>query len=248
MTHEKKDQNRMEYIQSGRSMGEWWDHSTNPDRYEEFSEVLPSRFDYSDREELRIVDVGSSTGEPVDRLASHLEDVYGLETYVIGIDVGDEPLREALEEDRIDEGRAGRVQDWQPDPDSYDIAVSKTLFPQIDPWDQSRALDLIETAVRPGGAAALQIDPYGKDIFKGFSYVFSGEELSEVSEETDRFREYPLDGPMSDFRASRFLPESEQDLVPDHEFYDGYLGGMRAELDELEEDGTDVSEEDIIER
>lgn len=208
MNDENYDINSEEDIERGRENGVWADTTTQPNRYDDLLEGLHGRVDYDEGEQIDVLDIGCSRGVAAEYFANELEDEYGVDVNVVGLDANQQAVDEAS--GRLDDAYLGMAQDLDFDDDDFDIVTSKTLLSRISGEDQTEALQEIDRVVDSEGYAAVQLDPKGRDgITTGHSYVMTGEELSEVGYETmedgDAFESYPMDDVLEQYQFANFM-------------------------------------------
>lgn len=212
---ENYDINSGEDIERGRKNGVWADTTTQPNRYDDLLEGLHGRVDYDKGDEIDVLDIGCSKGVAAEYFANELEDEYGVDVNVVGLDANQQAVDEASE--RLDDSYHGMAQDLDFDEDDFDIVTSKTLLSRISGRDQTEALQEIDRVVDSDGYAAVQLDPMGRDgITTGHSYVMNGEELSEVGYETaedgESFASYPMDDVLEQYQFANFMETESQEL------------------------------------
>lgn len=244
------DKNSGQDIERGRDEGVWTDTTTQPNRYEDFIQGLEGRADYQKGEEIEILDVGCSKGVAAEYFAESLEEEYGVNVNVVGLDIEEGAVRSASE--RLSEAYQGEAQDMKFEDDRFDIVTSKTLLSRIPGTDQTEALQEIDRVVDSEGYAAVQVDPEGhQEMARGQSYVMTGEELSAVGEATaengENFSDYPMRDVLDEFRWDNFIEEDTQETVaetnPDTE---GFLGATRDVADNYEDQTESGKDDDII--
>ncbi len=201
--------NTHEYLEENLENGVWPDNTTQPTRYEGFAQEIVKRTAegyFDDLDEIRLLDIGSSTGEATEGLATALEYHSDLEVETFSYDIDHKALETNREYDHTDhqlQGAVGAEKDaegeFQDRPlpfrdGSFDLVVSKTLLSRFTrPQDQSAALREIERVVRDDGLAAVEIDPQGSDrVITGNEYALEGRQFRELADETNGFSDYPL--------------------------------------------------------
>lgn len=209
---ENYDINSESDIERGRDNGVWADTTTQPNRYDDFLEGLHGRVDYQEGQQIDVLDVGCSEGVAAEYFASELEEEYGVDVNVVGLDVDEGSVEKASE--RLDEAHHGMAQDIDFDQNDFDIVTSKTLLSRIPGDDQTQALQEIERVVDSEGYAAVQLDPYGREgITTGHSYVMTGDELSEVGERTmedgEAFASYSMDEELDPYQFANFMEQED---------------------------------------
>lgn len=235
------DNNSGDDLQESVERGVWTDHTTEHNRYDDLRMGLYGRANFDSGDVIQILDVGCSNGEAISYFADHVEEHYGVDTNVVGIDIGDEVVEDAEEEGNVDEGYQGEAQNLEHfDEGEFDIVTSKTLLSRISGDQQTEALREIDRVVRDDGYACVQIDDGGNnEPERGESYVMTGEEMSEVSRETNGFSDYPIASELEAYHFEKFSDgiefETRGGEGTDHGFEDGFLGGTRAVADSYEE-------------
>lgn len=245
MRFEASQNNSYENVESGRQDGVWTDHTTQVNRYDDLLEAVGERANYDGDEELDILDVGCSTGEAANYFAEELEERYGVSVNVVGVDIGDEVVEEA--DQVLDEAYQGKAQDLDFETDRFDIVTSKTLLSRIGPEDQTDAMNEINRVVNDEGYAAVEVDPEGEDrVFKGTSYVMTGEEMDEVSEQTEGFSDYSIAEELEPYKAVDFHPEKETpDNIEKHNEGE-FLGTTRHAAEQAGQEQEGSGDDDII--
>ncbi len=213
---ENYDMNSGDDLERGREKGIWADTTTQPNRYDDLLEGLHGRVDYDEGDQIDVLDIGCSRGVAGEYFASELEDEYGIDVNIVGLDANEEAVEEAS--NRLDEAYHGMAQDLDFDEGDFDIVTSKTLLSRISGEDQTEALQEIDRVVDSDGYAAVQLDPKGREgITTGHSYVMTGEELSEVGFETmeggEAFASYPMDDVLEEYQFAHFMNEQSEDEV-----------------------------------
>ncbi len=245
MRFEASQNNSYENVESRRQDGVWTDHTTQVNRYDDLLEAIGERSNYDGDLELDILDVGCSTGEAANYFAEELEDRYGVTVNVVGVDIGDEVVDEAGQV--LDEAYQGKAQNLDFETDRFDIVTSKTLLSRIGPEDQTDAMNEINRVVDDDGYAAVEVDPEGEDrVFKGTSYVMTGEEMTEVSQETEGFSDYSIAEELEPYKAVDFHQEKEKpDDVEKHNEGE-FLGTTRHVAEQAGQEQEGSGDDDII--
>lgn len=245
---ENYDINSEEDLERGRDNGVWADTTTQPNRYDDFLEGLHGRVDYEEGQEIDVLDVGCSEGIAAEYFANELEDEYGVDVNVVGLDANQQAVDEASE--RLDEAYFGMAQDLDFDENDFDIVTSKTLLSRIPGVDQTQALQEIERVVDTEGYAAVQLDPNGREgITTGHSYVMTGDELSEVGEQTiedgEAFASYPMDEELDPYQFANFM---EQENVGSNESSSSDAGTFDELINQASRSysGDEADDDDII--
>ncbi|MFB6174369.1 MAG: class I SAM-dependent methyltransferase [Candidatus Nanohalobium sp.] len=215
---ENYDINSGEDIERGRENGVWADTTTQPNRYDDLLEGLHGRVDYDEGEQIDVLDIGCSRGVAGEYFASELEDEYGIDVNIVGVDANQDAVDEASE--RLDDAYLGMAQDLDFEEGDFDIVTSKTLLSRISGEDQTEALQEIDRVVGSEGYAAVQLDPKGREgITTGHSYVMTGQELTEVGQETvedgEAFASYPMDDVLEQYQFANFMEEQEEEVDTD---------------------------------
>ena len=139
-------------------MDDLWTVTETPVGYGMFQDGLEHVIDQHPKDELSVLDVGSSTGEAFSRLLEDLE--RSLESSLEGYSL--EP-REVVYRGRDQgfhenpvQGIVGTEDYYIPFKESsFDIVVSNNLFPYID--DQREALEGVKYVLNDGGYAAVHV-------------------------------------------------------------------------------------------
>ncbi|MFB6214064.1 MAG: class I SAM-dependent methyltransferase [Candidatus Nanohaloarchaea archaeon] len=194
--------NDLESFEDRRAEGVWDDQTTFPNRYDGFREGALSYVE--DRDDVYLVDIGCSTGEPAYRFSQWIEE-QDVHTTVHGVDIDGEAVREAASEGRVDEYSHSSASDTGLETGQADMVVCKTLLSRIRPEHQSEALQEINRIVPDDGVALLEVDIFGKDKYTGNEYAIPGDELDELADETDGFTDYPVE----EFEQYRIRDEQE---------------------------------------
>lgn len=248
MKFTSKQNNSAEDIQASVQQGVWTDHTTQPNRYEDLLHGLKGRADFYGEDEVDILDVGCSSGEAIEYFAEEVESEYEVDVNVVGLDIGDEVIEEAENNGRVDEGYQGKAQNMEEfDDGEFDIVTSKTLLSRISGGQQSEALREINRVVSDEGYATVQVDPEGgRNPVTGTSYVMTGDEMEELSEETGGFEEYSIAEELEPHAAKKHFPEPETSSSPDNA--EGNFITSTKEVAESYEEGqpSEDGDDDII--
>jgi len=101
--------------------------STNPNKYRHIYKKVLNRVNKQNLNSLIIVDVGCSTGEPVEKFSSYLERK-GIDTYVVGVDYREKSLEAAIKNSRIDEGHRALAQKLPFNNNYADVVICLNLI------------------------------------------------------------------------------------------------------------------------
>lgn len=224
--------------------GVWPDHTTQVNRYDNFVGALYGRADFDDSGELDILDVGSSTGEASRYFADQIESEYGVETNVIGADVGEKAANKAGTQ--LDAAVQADARNLPFEDDSFDIVTCKTLLSRIRPEDQAEALSEIERVASDEAYVAVEVDSGMDDRpVTGENYVLRGDELSDIKESTEGFEKL-LEDELEGYETRRFFQSSEEPV--DAEVYNegDFLGATMHQADKYKEEEEAGGEENMI--
>jgi len=227
--------NDEKYVEKGRKKGQWRDHTTFENRYHGFEEELGEYIQEDD--DIMMLDAGCSSGLATETHAEYLEEEYGVNVEVIGLDLSDEKLKEAESKKRIDYPVQGSLTDIPLENDSVDYFLTKTTVSRMPGEAQTQALQEALRVTKPEGFVSLEVDPKGKDrTYSGIHYVGSTQELQEMADETSEFEDYPL--PIeSEIQTSENI---EENLIRQENAFES----IASDLEEIEEDNE--NDDDII--
>lgn len=234
----------MQTINSGRDEGIWTDHTTQKNRYDNLRLGLYGRASFSDKDNLKILDVGCSTGEASRYFADALEDHYEVDVDIIGVDISEEIVEEAQEV--LDDAETQLAQNLDYSHSEFDIVVSKTVLSRIHPDDQTEALKEISRLTDNDGYAAIQVDSHGDERpVTGNSVVITGDELSSLEERTEGFSQYPMREEFAKYDVTEHMNQETVQTETEKKNEGEFLGYTRHVADELEPE-TEESDDDII--
>ncbi|MCJ7478953.1 MAG: class I SAM-dependent methyltransferase [Candidatus Nanohaloarchaeota archaeon QJJ-7] len=185
--------------------GIWSDTTTKPNRYNHYVEGVIQLADEGYLEpdqELKVLDIGSSTGEATQGFEKAVEYNTDLEVETVSYDVN----RSALENNRADQRSDGYVQGMTPDvksddqvflpfaDESFDIVLSKTLLSRLSGDHQTRALQEINRVLDDEGVAAVEIDPEGKPrTYSGKERIVKAHSFDRAAQKSNDFSTYPIE-------------------------------------------------------
>lgn len=190
------------YLAEQRAAGIWPDNTTKETRYEGFARELVGLADdghFDDRDSIRMLDVGASTGKAPYGLSAVIEQVIGVDVETVGYDISAGALQQYRDPDTgehayLDHQVQGDARQL-PFPDgAFDLVTSKTLLSRIHGADQSAALREIDRVLADDGVAAVEVDPTGEDrVYTGDEHVMPAADLAALREASGEFEAYPLE-------------------------------------------------------
>lgn len=198
-----RDLNSGDYVEEERDRGVWPDSTTQVTRYEGFAQGIVSLAEdgyFEDRDSVRMLDVGASTGEAPHGLATAIEQYTGMDVETVGYDVSRDALSahhdpESGDHAYMDHPVQGDARQLPFADDTFDIVTSKTLLSRLKHGeDQSAALREIDRVLVDDGVAAVEVDPSGEErVYTGDEHVLPAGEFADARDRTDGFDRYPLD-------------------------------------------------------
>ncbi len=197
------DLNSGDYVDANRERGVWPDNTTQATRYEGFAQGIVALAEdgyFEGRDTVRMLDVGASTGEAPNGLATAIEHYTGLDVETVGYDISGEALAANRDPDTgdhayLDHPVQGDARQLPFQEDAFDIVTSKTLLSRLKhAEDQTAALREIDRVLTDDGVAAVEIDPSGQErIYTGDEHVVPASEFADARDRTDDFGTYPFD-------------------------------------------------------
>ncbi|MDY6773578.1 MAG: class I SAM-dependent methyltransferase [Candidatus Nanohaloarchaea archaeon] len=200
--------------------GIWEDPTTKTNRYSHYAEAviqLSEEGYLEPDQELKVLDIGSSTGKATQGFEKAVEYNTDLDVETVSYDVN----RSALEDNRSNQRSDGYVQgmapDVQPDDqlflpftdDSFDIVLSKTLLSRLSGDHQTRALQEINRVLDGEGVAAVEIDPEGKPrAYTGKERVLRTHSFNRAAQDSNGFSDYPIELEKWDEEIEPEMPET----------------------------------------
>lgn len=164
---------------------------TDNTRYVPYIPAIQEKSDFGQRDTLYLLDIGSSTGEAVDGFVSayweSTDRPVSFETVAL------DPAKDVLNDGRIqgyaDEPVGGLAQSLPFDTDSFDLVISHYCLPNLGWGHQAAAVNEIGRVLKPDGVTAVDL---ANDTPLSRPYVFTGDELDTVLDETDDFYDLPF--------------------------------------------------------
>lgn len=186
-----------ETVDTARKQGVWPDQTTQVNRYKGFVEGIVGLAEngyFDTTEPLKVLDIGSSSGEATHGFEVAIEYHANLDVETVSYDMHRDALKYNQAVENSDQQIQGDARNLSFADGSFDIVLTKTLISRLDGRHQTEVLREINRVLDENGAAAVEVDPEGGDrIYTGDEHVIPAEQLDEASSASDRFSEYPLE-------------------------------------------------------
>lgn len=125
-----------ENITAGRRLtdeqGVYHRHNNWKGRYRDIREEIEERLDFSEYDEVSVVDIGTSKGKAVQKFVENLTEEYDTDFDTYAVDVSDEHVQQANRQSQIEAAFNARVEELPLADDCFDVVICNALLPYLD--------------------------------------------------------------------------------------------------------------------
>lgn len=167
-------------------------HTNFGGRYRDIEAFIRSEVDLEAYDSISILDIGTSKGKALDKLAENLDDRYDTDFVATGLDASFDHAEASGEKDGVSYAVTGDINSLPFPGESFDIVICNALIPYLpdngeevnytDNNPHYEALTEIERVLDSDGVAAVELvndRPYEE------KYVFQPDELERLLENSD---------------------------------------------------------------